>query len=418
MNTGRPRAATPSLRGVDVRELAPQVLGAVVRRSGDFAAAEDAVQEALLAATRHWPAEGLPDNPRGWLIHTAVRRLTDQYRSDAARRRREESAALREVPDAEPVQRDDALVLLFMCCHPALTPASSIALMLRAVAGLSTAEIAKAFLVPEATMGQRITRAKQKIKASGIPFRMPAPEEFGSRLDAVLHVLYLLFNEGYTSSAGTDLHRTDLSAEAIRLTRAVHAMLPEHGEVTGLLALMLLGDARRPARTGAHGELIPLAEQDRTRWNRAAIAEGVRLAATAMSGGAVGEYQLQAAIAALHDGAERAEDTDWPQILGLYGLLERLTGNPMVTLNRAVAAAMVHGPRTGLDLLAPLEKRLPGHYRLDAVRGHLLDLLGHPEAAASHYRAAAARTTSEPERQYLITKAARLNKSRRMSESG
>jgi RNA polymerase sigma factor (sigma-70 family) len=236
-----------------LRELAPQVLGAVVRRYGDFDTAEDAVQEALLAAAMHWPGEGLPDNPRGWLIQTAVRRLTDQYRSDQARRRREESAALREVPGADPVQHDDALVLLFMCCHPALTPASAIALTLRAVAGLTTAEIAKAFLVPEATMAQRISRAKQKIKASGIPFRMPAPEEFAPRLGSVLHVLYLLFNEGYTSSAGADLHRTDLSGEAIRLTRAVHAMLPEHGEVTGLLALMLLNDARRPARTGRGG---------------------------------------------------------------------------------------------------------------------------------------------------------------------
>ena len=392
-----------------LRELAPQVLGAVVRSYGDFDAAEDAVQEALLAAAMHWPAEGLPDNPRGWLIQTAVRRLTDQYRSEAARRRREVSAALREVPGAEPVQRDDTLVLLFTCCHPALTPASSIALTLRAVAGLTTAEIATAFLVPEATMAQRISRAKQKIKASGTGFRMPTPEEFGARLGSVLHVLYLLYNEGYATSAGTDLHRTDLSGEAIRLTRVVHGMLPEHGEVTGLLALMLLNDARRLARTGEYGELIPLADQDRTRWNRAAIAEGVRLAATAMSGGAVGEYQLQAAIAALHDGAERAADTDWPQILGLYGLLEQLTDNPMVTLNRAVATAMVHGPQAGLDLLAPLQERLPGHHRLDAVRGHLLDMLGDTEAAAASYRAAAARTTNEPERHYLITQAARLN---------
>jgi RNA polymerase sigma factor (sigma-70 family) len=393
-----------------LRELAPQVLGAVVRRYGDFDTAEDAVQEALLAAAMHWPAEGLPDNPRGWLVQTAVRRLTDHYRSDQARRRREKAAALREVPGAEPAHHDDALLLLFLCCHPALTPASATALTLRAVAGLTTPEIATAFLVPEATMAQRISRAKQKIAASGIPFRMPTAEEFPPRLGSVLRVLYLLFNEGYTSSAGADLHRTDLSGEAIRLSRAMHAMLPEHGEVTGLLALMLLHDARRPARTGTHGELIPLAEQDRTRWNRAAIAEGVRLAATAMSTGVVGEYQLQAAIAALHDGAERAEDTDWPQILGLYGLLERLTGNPMVTLNRAVAAAMVHGPQAGLDLLAPLAERLPGHYRLDAVRGHLLEMRGDAEAAAAHYRAAAARTTSEPERQYLITRAARLNK--------
>ncbi|WP_066371085.1 RNA polymerase sigma factor [Herbidospora mongoliensis] len=390
-----------------LRELAPQVLGAVVRSYGDFGAAEDAVQEALLAAALHWPGEGLPGNPRGWLIQTAVRRLTDQYRSETARRRREESVALREVPGAEPVQRDDTLVLLVTCCHPALTPASSIALTLRAVAGLTTAEIAAAFLVPEATMAQRISRAKQKIKVTGL--RMPDPEEFGSRLGSVLHVLYLLFNEGYASSAGADLHRTDLSREAIRVTRLVHAMLPEHGEVTGLLALMLLNDARRPARTGEFGELIPLAGQDRARWNRAAIAEGVRLTATAMSGGMVGEYQLQAAIAALHDSAERAADTDWPQILGLYGLLERLTGNPMVSLNLAVATAMVHGPQAGLDLLTPLGERLPGHHRLDAVRGHLLEMLGDPEAAAANYRAAAARTPNEPERHYLTAQAARLN---------
>ncbi|GAB1818545.1 RNA polymerase sigma factor [Herbidospora sp. RD11066] len=389
-----------------LRELAPQVLGAVVRSYGDFDAAEDAVQEALLAAALHWPAEGLPDNPRGWLIQTAVRRLTDQYRSEVARRRREESVASHEVPGAEPVQHDDTLLLLFMCCHPALTPASSIALTLRAVAGLTTAEIAAAFLVPETTMAQRISRAKQKIKGAGV--RMPTPGEFGARLGSVLHVLYLLFNEGYATSGGTQLHRADLSGEAIRLTRLVHAMLPEEGEVTGLLALMLLNDARRPARTGERGELVPLADQDRSRWDRAAIAEGVRLAATAMAGGVVGEYQLQAAIAVLHDTAGSAADTDWPQILGLYGLLERLTGNPMVTLNRAVAMAMVHGPRAGLDLLGPLGERLPGHHRLDAVRAHLLDLLGDTEAAAAHYRAAAARTTSEPERHYLIAQAARL----------
>ncbi|WP_424528875.1 RNA polymerase sigma factor [Sphaerisporangium viridialbum] len=293
-------------------------------------------------------------------------------------------------------------------------PASSIALTLRAVAGLTTAEIATAFLVPEATMAQRISRAKQKIKASGTGFRMPTPEEFGSRLGSVLHVLYLLYNEGYASSAGTDLHRTDLSGEAIRLTGVVHAMLPEHGEVTGLL----LNDARRLARTGEYGELIPLADQDGTRRNRAAIAEGVRLAATAMSGGAVGEYQLQAAIAALHDGAERAADTDWPQILGLYGLLEQLTGNPMVTLNRAVATAMVHGPHAGLDLLAPLQERLPGHHRLDAVRGHLLDMLGDTEAAAANYRAARRQDHQRAGAALPDHQAARLKKPHTTSKSG
>jgi RNA polymerase sigma factor (sigma-70 family) len=391
-----------------LRELAPQVLGAVVRRFGDFDTAEDAVQDALLAAARHWPRDGLPDNPRGWLIQTAVRRATDRYRAEQARRRREDAVFQQEVPGAEPVDRDDTLVLLFMCCHPALTPASAIALTLRAVGGLTTAEIAAAFLVPEATMAQRISRAKLRVKTSAVPFDMPAPDEFGPRLLSVLHVLYLIFNEGYASTTGPDLHRVGLSGEAIRLTRAVHALLPEHGEVTGLLALMLLTDARRPARTGPVGELVPLAEQDRTRWDRRAIAEGVRLVAAAMSRGAVGEYQLQAAIAALHDGAERAEDTDWQQILGLYRLLERITDNPMVSLNAAVAAAMVHGPAAGLELLEPLEERLPGHHRLDAVRGHLHDMLGHPEVAAAHYRSAAARTKSEPERHYLLTQAARL----------
>jgi RNA polymerase sigma factor (sigma-70 family) len=393
-----------------LRELAPQALGAVVRHCGDFDAAEDAVQEAMLAAARHWPAEGVPDNPRGWLIRTAVRRVTDAYRAEQARRRREEAVARQEVPGARPEEHDDTLVLLFLCCHPALPPASAIALTLRAVGGLTTAAIAKAFLVPEATMAQRISRAKQRVRASGARFTRPTPEEFGLRLQSVLHVLYLMFNEGYTSTAGPDLHRVDLSSEAIRLTRAVHALLPEHGEVTGLLALMLLTDARRTARTGPAGELVPLAEQDRTLWDRHAIAEGVRLAATAMSRGMVGEYQLQAAIAALHDGAPGAEDTDWPQILGLYGLLQQLTDNPMVALNAAVATAMVHGPAAGLAQLGPLDSRLAGHHRLDAVRGHLREMLGETDAAAEHYRRAAARTTSAPERHYLLTKAARLRR--------
>jgi RNA polymerase sigma factor (sigma-70 family) len=393
-----------------LRELAPQVLGAVVRYCGDFDAAEDAVQEALLAATRRWPTDGVPDNPRGWLIQTAVRRFTDAYRAEQSRRRREAAVFRQEVPGAETEDRDDALVLLFLCCHPALPTASAIALTLRAVGGLTTAEIAKAFLVPEATMAQRISRAKQRIRASGVPFAKPAPEEFGPRLQSVLHVLYLMFNEGYASTSGPDLHRVDLSNEAIRLTRAVHALLPEHGEVAGLLALMLLTDARRPARTGPGGELVPLAEQDRTLWDRRAIAEGTRLVATAMSRGAVGDYQLQASIAALHDGAPRAEDTDWPQILGLYGLLQRITDNPVVALNAAVATAMVHGPAAGLAQLEPLEPRLAGSHRLDAVRGHLHEMLGETAAAAEHYRAASARTLSEPERRYLLTKAARLRR--------
>ena len=398
--------AKPAIEDL-LRELAPQVLGVLVRRYGDFYAAEDAVQEALLAAALHWPSDGVPDNPRGWLVQAAVRRLTDQFRSEQARRRREEAVA-QEPPAGEVGDRDDTLILLFLCCHPSLTPASAIALTLRAVGGLTTAEIANAFLVPETTMAQRISRAKKSIKASGEPFRMPIGDDRARRLRSVLHVLYLLFNEGYTSSVGEELHRSELSGEAIRLTRLVHAVLPEDGEVAGLLALMLLTDARRPARTGADGELIPLAEQDRTRWDRPLIAEGTALITDAVARGAVGEYQLQAAIAAVHDDAPRAEETDWPQILALYGLLERMSGNPMVALNRAIAAAMVHGPEAGLKLLAALDKPLAGHYRLDAVRAHFHEMAGDAEAAITHYRAAAARTTSLPERHYLTTQAAKL----------
>jgi RNA polymerase sigma factor (sigma-70 family) len=390
-----------------LRELAPQVLGVLTRRYGDFDTAEDAVQEALLSAALHWPGEGVPDNPRGWLIQTGSRKLLDQVRSEQARRRREGLAATLETPVEAP-DRDDTLILLFMCCHPALTPGSAIALTLRAVGGLTTAEIAAAFLVPEATMAQRISRAKQRVKASGAPFRMPGRQEWTARLRSVLHVLYLVFNEGYASSAGAGLHRVELSGEAIRLTRTVHRMLPDDGEVAGLLALMLLTDARRAARTGAGGELIPLDEQDRTRWDRGLIAEGTAILDAAVTRGAVGEYQLQAAIAALHDRTGRVEDTDWPQILALYGLLEQMTGNPIVALNRAIAAAMVHGPAEGLKLLESLDDRLPGHHRLDAVRAHLHETAGALETAIGHYRAAAARTASLPERRYLTTKAARL----------
>jgi RNA polymerase sigma factor (sigma-70 family) len=405
--------AAPDIEDM-LRELAPQVLGVLVRRYGDFDAAEDAVQEALLSAAVHWPGEGTPDNPRGWLIQTGSRRLLDQIRSEQARRRREMVAALQEPPAGASIEahhRDDTLTVLFMCCHPAPTAASAIALTLRAIGGLTTAEIANAFLVPEATMAQRISRAKQRIKASGVPFRMPARAEWAQRLRSVLHVLYLIFNEGYASSAGDDLHRVELSGEAIRLTRTVHRRLPEDSEVASLLALMLLTDARRPARTDAGGELIPLERQDRTLWDRALIAEGIALINSAVTKGAVGEYQLQAAIAALHDRAERVENTDWPQILALYGVLERMTGNPVVSLNRAIAAAMVHGPAEGLRHLETLDERLPGHYRLDAVRGHLYEMAGDVEAAVKHYRAAAARTTSTPERRYLTTQAARLRAS-------
>ncbi|WNV83986.1 DUF6596 domain-containing protein [Umezawaea sp. Da 62-37] len=391
-----------------LRELAPQVLGVLVRRFGDFSAAEDAVQEALLAAALHWPSDGLPDNPRGWLLQAAQRRLTDQFRSDQARRRREESVFSLESPPVDVADRDDTLVLLFLCCHPALTPASAIALTLRAVGGLTTAEIANAFLVPEATMAQRVSRAKQKVKASGVPFGMPVGDDRAVRLRSVLRVLYLLFNEGHTSSAGPELHRVELSGEAIRLARIAHALLPGEGEVAGLLALMLLTDARRPARTGVDGELIPLASQDRRLWDRGLIGEGVELVTGALSRGLVGEYLLQAAIAAVHDEAESVEETDWPEILGLYGLLERMTGNPVVALNRAIAVAMVHGPEVGLELLGALDSRLAGHYRLEAVRGHLHEMAGDVGAAVGCYREAAGRTASGVERNYLVMRAARL----------
>ena len=412
-------APTAAAVGRLLRELAPQVLGAVARRHGDFAAAEDVVQEALIAAAAQWPADGVPTNPRGWLYHVALRRMTDHVRSEMARRRREDAAASAlwaewafvPPPDGDVVaERDDALVLLFMCCHPALTPPSAIALTLRAVGGLTTAEIANAFLVPEATMAQRISRAKQSIKTSGIPFSMPTEAERAERLSAVLHVLYLIYNEGYTSSAGPALQRVDLSGEAIRLTRAVHALLPSDPEVAGLLALMLLTDARRAARTGPRGELIPLDEQDRTLWDRRLIAEGVALISDALPRGSVGPYQLQAAIAALHDEAARVEDTDWRQIHALYGVLERMSDNPMVALNRTVAAAMVEGPEVGLALLKALDAdaRLADHHRLHAVRAHLLEMAGDHAGAAAHYRAAAERTASIPERDYLTTRAARL----------
>jgi len=402
-----------------LRELAPQVLGAVIRRFRDFSAAEDAVQEALVAAATQWPVDGVPDNPRGWLIQVASRRMTDHLRTELARRRRETLVVSQAAPDEQlapapdedtAIERDDTLVLLFMCCHPALTRSSAIALTLRAVGGLTTAEIANAFLVPEATMAQRISRAKHTIKTSGVGFQMPGRRDRAERLAAVLHVLYLIFNEGYASSSGDTLQRTELSSEAIRLTRAMHNRLPEDGEVAGLLALMLLTDARRQARTGPDGELIPLDKQDRTVWDRSAIAEGIALVSKTLSRGSVGPYQLQAAIAAVHDEAARAEDTDWPQILALYGLLKRMSDNPMVALNHAIAVSMVHGPRAGLELLQTLDSdaRVAGHYRLDAVRAHLLEMAGDHEAAIARYHAAAERTASIPERDYLRSQAARL----------
>jgi RNA polymerase sigma factor (sigma-70 family) len=394
-----------------LREAAPRVLAAVVRRFGDFDEAEDAVQEALLAAARQWPAQGTPESPTGWLVHVASRRMSDRIRADAARRGRENLVAADRAKPEAAAGHDDTLALMFMCCHPALTPASAIALTLRAVGGLTTAEIGNAFLVPEATMAQRISRAKQSVKASAVPFEMPVGEERADRLRSVLRVLYLIFNEGYATSAGAQLARGELSAEAIRLARIVRLALPEDPEVSGLLALMLLTEARRPARSDSAGELIPLAEQDRALWDRALIEEGVALMFEAVEAGAVGEYQLQASIAAAHAQAARPEDTDWAEILALYGLLERMTGNPMVALNRAIAAAMVDGPAAGLALLEPLDRQLAGHHRLHATRAHLLEMSGDTDAAIAEYRAAAERTNSQPERNYLTTKAARLNAS-------
>ncbi|WP_222853472.1 RNA polymerase sigma factor [Fodinicola acaciae] len=402
-----------SLRQIEdlLRQLAPRVLGTLVRRYGAFDACEDAVQEALLAAAQKWKADGIPESPRGWLVTVAARRLTDQIRSEVARQRREAAVALMEdAATPVPYDSDDTLTLLFLCCHPALSAASQIALTLRAVGGLTTGEIARAYMVPDSTMGQRISRGKQKIKAAGARFQLPPAAELAERLRIVLHVLYLIFNEGYTATSGKSLHRVELTAEAIRLTRAVRAQLPDDGEVSGLLALMLLTDARRPARTRADGSLVPLAEQDRTLWDSAAISEGVALVERTLASAPLGPYQLQAAIAAIHDEAPRAEDTDWTQIVALYELLERMAPNPMVRLNHAVAVAMVSGPRAGLELLAPLEadSRLVEHHRLDAVRAHLHEMAGDLAAARRLYEQAARRTTSIPEQRYLESKAAAI----------
>jgi RNA polymerase sigma factor (sigma-70 family) len=402
-----------------LRQLAPQVLGAVVRRYGRFDACEDAVQEALLAAAVQWPEAGVPNSPRAWLITVAGRRLTDQLRAETARRSREETAAVMAPPDelvspppdaGAPSEADDTLTLLFLCCHPALSPASQIALTLRAVGGLSTLQIARAFLVPEGTMAQRISRAKASIRAAGARFSLPPEDERAERLQAVLHVLYLVFNEGYTASSGPELQRAELTAEALRLTRDLHRLLPSEGEVSGLLALMLLTDARRPARTRPDGSLVPLAEQDRRRWNRLDIDEGVALISETLAGAPIGPYQVQAAIAAVHDEAERAEETDWEQIVVLYELLERLAPNPVVTLNHAVAVAMVRGAAAGLDKLRLLDRdgRLARHHRLEAVRAHLLEMAGDLDGARTSYLIAAGRTTSLPEQRYLESRAARL----------
>ena len=395
-----------------LRTLAPAVLGPLVRRYGGFDTCEDAVQEALLAAARQWPAAGVPENPRGWLATVAARRRIELLRADTARARREQAAAALEPPDPAPAPgADDTLTLLMLCCHPALSRPSQVALTLRAVGGLRTAEIARAFLVPESTIGQRISRAKARIKAEGARFRDPPPEDRSERLAAVLEVLYLIFNEGYTASEGDALHRVELTAEAIRLTRQLHDEVPrddpQTGEVAGLLALMLLTDARRPARQDEEGRLVPLAEQDRARWDAAAIGEGTALLAATLVAYPIGRYQAQAAIAAVHAEARRAEDTDWPQILALYGVLSALAPGPVVTLNEIVAIAMVDGPQEALARLAAAEPALAGYHRVDAVRAHLLEQAGDRDAARACYRRAAELTLSVPERQYLLARAAR-----------
>lgn len=402
-----------------LRELAPQGVAVLTRRFHDFAAAEDAVQEGLLAAALQWPRDGIPANPRGWLIQVAQRRLVDAIRSDSARRVRETRFAEEigdsiPAPDVEPAHDpDDTLTLFFHCCHPSLTTSSAIALTLRAVGGLTTAEIARAFLVPEASMAQRISRAKAAIKSSGTPFQTPAPAERSRALQTVLHVLYLIFNEGYTASAGTQFQRADLAREAIRLGRSLHRLLPDDPEAAGLLALMLLTDARRAARTGPAGEAIPLDRQDRFLWDQPLIAEGTSLLTSALTRGSAGPYQLQAAIAALHDEAPSTQATDWPQILALYELLRRMAPSPVVALNHAVAAAMVHGPARGLELLKPLDSdpRLAGSHRIHAVRAHFDEMAGDFPSAIRHYRQAANLTASTPERDYLLTQAARLAES-------
>src|SRR5579859_3678429 len=401
-----------------LRILAPRVLGALVRRYGHFDTAEDATQEALIAAATTWPKAGRPDNPLGWLITVASRQLTDLLRSEQARQRRQATVDRLRLPadrvappsDLPAADTDDTLILLFMCCHPALSTASQIALTLRAVGGLDTLEIARAFLVSEATMTRRITRAKQTIKTSQVPFRLPAAEERSARLSAVLHVLYLIFNEGYASTSGSNLYRADLSSEAIRLGRAAHQLLPNDPEVAGLLALMLLTDARRAARADLHGELVPMAEQDRTLWNNAYIREGIELVTQALRRGQPGPYQIQAAIAAVHDEAPSMAATDWHEIVALYEVLLRASDNPVVKLNQAVAVGMAQGPHAGLDLLGELQNdaRLADDYRLHTVRAHLQEMAGDVTRARDSYLAAADRAPNLPQRRYLHARAARL----------
>jgi RNA polymerase sigma factor (sigma-70 family) len=410
---------TQARRAEDLlRELTPQVLGVLVRRHGQLDVCEDAVQEALLEAWVEWDKRGVPEHPRGWLLTVATRRLIDRVRRDAARRQREDRLLMGAPPaevarasgDGGGIDRDDSLILLYMCCHPALSPSSQITLTLRAVGGLSTREIAAAFFVPEATMGQRIARAKQRIREAGAVFSMPPPEELDDRTRAVHHVLYLIFNAGYASSSGADVNQAELTSEAIRLTREVHRLRPDASETKGLLALMLLTEARRPARTTSAGDVVPLAEQDRSLWDTDLIREGVSLVSAALSQGPLGSYQLQAAIAAVHDEADHVADTDWPQVLALYEMLDRVSPNPMATLNRAIAVAMVHGPPAGLALLATVEhdQRVAEHHLLYAVRGHLLDMAGSSAAAGEAFETAARRTASLPEKRYLHKRASQI----------
>jgi RNA polymerase sigma factor (sigma-70 family) len=405
-----------------LRELAPQVLGVLMRRYGGLDTCEDAVQEALLDAATQWPASGTPDNPRGWLLTVATRRLTDMLRGESARRRREDAVYLA-TPPAAPAEagssaqggatpdHDDTLTLLFLCCHPSLSPSSQVALTLRAVGGLTTAEIARAFGVPEATMAQRISRAKQQIRAAGARFTPPDAADRDQRIRAVQQVLYLIFNEGYTASAGQQLQRTDLTAEGLRLARMLRRLLPGDAETAGLLALMLLTDARRAARATPDGALVPLTEQDRRRWDRRLIAEGTALLEqTLATSRALGPYQLQAAIAAVHDEADSVADTDWAEILALYELLYKVSPGPMVALGRAVAIAMVHGPAAGLAATGELAGPLGMHHRYHAVRGHLHEMSGDITTAAEDYRTAARYATNIPERRYLERKLAGLVK--------
>jgi RNA polymerase sigma factor (sigma-70 family) len=405
-----------------LRELAPQVLGVLMRRFDGLDLCEDAVQEALLDAATQWPASGTPGNPRGWLLTVATRRLTDMLRSESARRRREDAVVAATPPamlagaDVSLTGRtdhDDTLTLLFLCCHPSLSPSSQVALTLRAVGGLSTGEIARAFGVSDATMAQRISRAKQQIREAGARFTRPGPAEQDERLRTVQQILYLIFNEGYTASGGERLVRTDLAGEGIRLTRLLRVLLPGDAETAGLLALMLLTDARRDARTAPGGILVPLAEQDRAKWDRPLIAEGTALAEqTLATTKALGPYQIQAAIAAVHDEAASVEDTDWAEVLALYQLLDRVSPGPMVSLGRAVAIAMVRGPQAGLAATGELAGPLGRHHRYHAVRGHLHEMAGDRETAADDYRTAAKYATNIPEKRYLERKRAALRTSR------